>query len=1199
MEEQNNNQNPVEEPQKTAVAPQKTAVAPQKTAVAPQKTAVAPQKTAVAPQKTAVAPQKTAVAPQKTAVAPCMDAPQKTAVAPGMGAPQTAAPQPADEKEITVGGKTYQVEKLISSGTEGDVFIVTDGHNRYALKRCHPGFQTNMAVMPALQKLNGKGYIADIYDCAADFELLEFIPEGSAASANIRGNAEAILAITVKAAMALNEMHKLGIIHKDIKPANILIKDTNTWDSVLCDFGIADVLKPNGTANTPQNRTIIYAAPEMYAKDNIIFNEGYTYCELTAKADFYSLGMTILSLWMGEGAFLSKEHELAMDKNKGRITVPEDMPDPLAKICRGLLIKSVEKRWDYEKIERLLNGEDVPVDEAIIIEDLNITFNAAKHQVANNPEELAACMEEDPELGTKYLYRGQLEKWLKPYPELAIEMQEIVEKRYPKEQERGLYAALCALNPAKTFSLTGINRETGEEMSIEAVTLKDVSNFCNDAILSGNSMDDVSMYMFKEWVRVRNASVAEGFPDLDDTHEPEDVHMLRIQMIDPLTDINLRNDPNHPDYAMTGESIGRFLNQVYNIFWNVWGGELAFLPSSWNSERYAPLNRQISHAAIYSVASSFVNSDDCHYITNFFNTKGNRFREQTRWFLSATDIDDEDYQKKAGPGDGTFFNQQSWMKVIKGFGAKPEYLLVDEGKTFTTLDELFRENKKVLQDEFYGRGLMGFLAVNRMEDPTADLKPQFAYEERLHQYVEDLAKIDSEMEPVTRFRYAAKKAEKLISEGKSKIRGLLTRSIAQYVVSIVFAVIPAVLLLAMLLFSIIENPIINTENLTYGNYIWVVGLVMAGIIYSKTEDAGCLPAIIGGVILTVLLVLAVKYLGQYILYFYAFITLATLIFFGWKTLFSPSAYAEKARKFDKPGFDELTLEPLYYAFSDEEDFDSSLNVAFNEKGMEEWKQDLKVRRYFMFMFIGAVWFLLLFSMLIPKSERFNRYSAPLVEKIFGKTVEPEKIPAYLELPMQRGDQGEQVRKLQEFLFQQGYTKNRPDGDFGRGTEKVVKAFQKAVGLDATGVVDAKTIETINKIVAETPKEEPAAEPAIEQKPATTTKSKQSAQPKETTAPPAEATQPAAAQPAKTVTTGTAVSGPKNTGTATTGTATTGKATTGTATTGRATTGRPGTATTSKPATTTPATTTAPASNGNSVSLDQLLKASKNKNNSEQ
>ena len=1148
MEEQNDNiQNPVEEPQKTAVAPQKTAVAPQKTAVAPQKTAVAPQKTAVAPQKTAVAP-------------------QKTAVAPGMGAPQpAAATQPADEKQITVGGKTYQVEKLISSGTEGDVFIVSDGKRRYALKRCHPGFQTNMAVMPALQKLNGKGYIADIFDYAADFELLEFVPEGSAASASIKGNAQAILAITVKAAMALNEMHKVGIIHKDIKPANILLKDTTNWDSVLCDFGIADVLKPNGSVSTPQNRTIIYAAPEMYAKDNIIFNEGNTYCELTPKADFYSLGMTILSLWMGEGAFLSKEHELAMDKNKGRITVPEDMPDPLAKICRGLLIKNVDKRWDFDKIERTLKGEDVPVDEAIIIEDLNITFNAAKHQTANTPEELANCMEEDPELGTKYLYRGQLEKWLKPYPELAIEMQEIVEKRYPKEQERGLYAALCALNPAKPFSLTGINRETGEEMSIEAVTLKDVSNFCNDAILSANSMDDVSMYMFKEWVRVRNASVAEGFPDLDDDHEPEDVHMLRIQMIDPLTDINLRNDTSHPDYAMTGEAIGRFLNKVYNIYWNICGGDSTLLNRIWNGEKYAPMNRQISAAVITSVASCFVDSEGgCHYLTNFFNTKGNRFREQTRWFLSATDINDEDYQKKAGPGDGLFFVQQSWMKVIKGFGATPEYELIDEGKTVTTLDELFRENKKVLDKEYYERGLMGFLAVNRMEDPTADLKPQFAYEELLHEYVEDLAKIDDKMEPVTRFRQAVKEAERLLGEGKSKIHGLMARSIAQYVLSIVFAVVPAVLLLAMLLFSIIENPVIDTETLDIWKYIWVVGLVMAAIIYSKTEDAGCLPAIIGGAILTVLLVVAVKYLGQYILYFYAFITLATLLFFGWKTLFSPSKYAERARRFSKPGFEEKVLEPLYFAFNDEKTFDSSLNAAFNDDEMLKWKADLKVRRYFMFLFIGAVWFLLLFSMLIPKSERFNKFSAPFVEKFFKKTAEPEQAPAYLMQPMQRGAQGEQVVKLQEFLLQQGYTKNRPDGDYGRGTEKVVKAFQKAVGLEATGIVDAKTIETINKIVAETPKEEPAAEPAATQPAETTTKtkSKQTTQPKEVAKPKTENTSKEDAKPAEKA--------------------------------------KPA----ERPAYTSSQLTSEqsaaqPASNTKSVSVNQLLKAVKNKNNSEE
>lgn len=47
------------------------------------------------------------------------------------------------------------------------------------------------------------------------------------------------------------------------------------------------------------------------------------------------------------------------------------MPDPLARICRGLLIRNPQKRWDLEEILRATKGEDVPVEEDEINEDLN------------------------------------------------------------------------------------------------------------------------------------------------------------------------------------------------------------------------------------------------------------------------------------------------------------------------------------------------------------------------------------------------------------------------------------------------------------------------------------------------------------------------------------------------------------------------------------------------------------------------------------------------------------------------------------------------------------------------------------------------------------------------------------------------------------------------------------------------------------
>ena len=255
MEERRDIQNPEGTPQPTAAAPQRTAVVPQKTAAAPQKTAVAPQKTAAAPQKTAVA---------------------NGAVPAGGTLPANGPKQPGES--ITAGGKSYKVEKLIGSGSEGDIYVVSDGKRRYALKKCHPGYHTNMKVMPKLQKLNDTHMLVEIVDFGDDFELLEFVSEGSAASANIKGNAEAILALAVKTAFALDAMHKAGVIHKDIKPANILLRDKGSWDSALCDFGIADVLTEKGTVSTTQTRTPIYAAPEVYSQDNVSYIGHEVFC---------------------------------------------------------------------------------------------------------------------------------------------------------------------------------------------------------------------------------------------------------------------------------------------------------------------------------------------------------------------------------------------------------------------------------------------------------------------------------------------------------------------------------------------------------------------------------------------------------------------------------------------------------------------------------------------------------------------------------------------------------------------------------------------------------------------------------------------------------------------------------------------------------------------------------------------------------
>jgi hypothetical protein len=172
-----------------------------------------------------------------------------------------------------------------------------------------------------------------------------------------------------------------------------------------------------------------------------------------------------------------------------------------------------------------------------------------------------------------------------------------------------------------------------------------------------------------------------------------------------------------------------------------------------------------------------------------------------------------------------------------------------------------------------------------------------------------------------------------------------------------------------------------------------------------------------------------------------------------------------ARKFTKPGFDEEILEPLYYAFSDETSFDSSLNGAFNDDEIDGWRDDLKRRRRNMFIFIGMVWVLLAFSLLVPKSERFGRFSAPLLEWIAPAREEP--VPDLLQFgSLEPDSRGDDVLTLQQYLKGAGYLKGAADGIYGKGTRQAVSAFQKANALPETGIADAATVQMINKLAAE-------------------------------------------------------------------------------------------------------------------------------------
>ena len=793
------------------------------------------------PQETANAPQGTATAPQGTATAP------------------------------VEGGAAY-------NGAQADILV----QKGKVLKVYKNGQGYNAAVLPLVKRLKGKGFVVDLFDFGTmnhegeqrQFELMEYCPEGALSKIDLKGNKEAILAIVRKVAEALDACHRTGFIHKDVKPANILIRNKATWDCVLCDFGIADVLD-RGKVTTGQARTPIYAAPEVYERIVTIGHD--TFCELTPAADFYSLGMTILCLWYGESAFRSKEKTMAVKKVHDGIVVPTGIPDPLYTITRGLLVKDPAHRWGLKEITDFLNGKTVEVYNEHRQGGLNIIFNSSKNQVANSVEELAEFMFDDTNLAIKYLYSGKISKWLEYMPELQIEIENIVEKEFPHNQYMGLVAALHTLNPFYDFILS-----------------------C-------------------------------------------DIH--------------------NPSYAMTGESIGNVLNEAY----------------------YHYFGKNDSDALCTLIVESFVSGDAKDYVPWFLSHKGTRFTQQLKWFNYCVKGDGKN-SKKAGPKDANYLHQVAMMKTISGFGANPEYHLSRTGEILRSIDDVYKAPKnELLFDLQNDKGLRGWLAVLCHENPHADLKKKYSYEKLLEQYTLLIGYIDPSDKAYKRFRQAQANVQNVVLGAKTSVTTAKASNVLQKELSVFLGILPLSILLTEIILNIIDNPGIRVGNWTD----WLIsgiGLVSAIIYFFTTDNDGCIVPIIVGVVTAIIAAIFIKLIAFIILYLYAIVVLGAILFFGFTTLFQSNGSKKKIQNITHPGFEETTLEPLYFAFNDEKHFDSSLNGAVDIKSSSSLKETVKKRWSMVLMFLGATLVLMLLRLTLPKSEHMERFDR-FLKKPFTTEIE--------------------------------------------------------------------------------------------------------------------------------------------------------------------------------------------------------------------
>jgi serine/threonine protein kinase len=242
----------------------------------------------------------------------------------------------------------YQVQELIAQGGMGTVYKALDIKlNRVvALKVVHPHLSSDSSFLDRflreardIARLPHENIVSIFsveQDQSTPFLVMEYFP-----STNLReiiqasSGAPVWRAVTIirQIAKALAYAHSYGIIHRDVKPGNVLVGNDNR--AKLTDFALAAALGQRGLAPLTSTGQIIgslfYMAPEQ-ARDDL----------LDGRSDLYSLGMTFYELLTGVNPRrnLSSTAILRMLLSEGNEAVPDfppSVPAEIQHVVKGLL----------------------------------------------------------------------------------------------------------------------------------------------------------------------------------------------------------------------------------------------------------------------------------------------------------------------------------------------------------------------------------------------------------------------------------------------------------------------------------------------------------------------------------------------------------------------------------------------------------------------------------------------------------------------------------------------------------------------------------------------------------------------------------------------------------------------------------------------------------------------------------------------
>jgi serine/threonine protein kinase len=247
----------------------------------------------------------------------------------------------------------YEVEREIGRGGNARIFLATDSNGQaVALKILHPELLVSVAADRFLREIKlcsrlNHPHIARLLDSGEQEWLVYYVmsyAEGPTLRERLDGGQFSIaetLRLAADLLDALDHAHSQGIIHRDVKPANVVMSSEG---AILLDFGIARAVIASGTDQLTRSGiavgTSTYMSPEQIT----------ALADIDHRSDLYSMGCMLFECLAGQPPFHHRNEAVVLQLHLTQTapdvrTLRSDTPAELAAGIAKALAKAPKDRW--------------------------------------------------------------------------------------------------------------------------------------------------------------------------------------------------------------------------------------------------------------------------------------------------------------------------------------------------------------------------------------------------------------------------------------------------------------------------------------------------------------------------------------------------------------------------------------------------------------------------------------------------------------------------------------------------------------------------------------------------------------------------------------------------------------------------------------------------------------------------------------